>query len=290
MTIKNLIKSNQFISYLLYYIKDFFSPPDNKLAVAKVDDFWQKRIQDVLKSSDNEKIHRNENAGKIIGRVQVMHNGVEIRIGSYYGNESAIAGMHEMLKLSKGVHEPQEEFVFQEILKTMRNGALMVELGAYWSFYSLWFNKCVPEAKNYMIEPDARCLYSGKRNFKLNKAKGVFIQKKIDSFSDKHTICIDDFMLEHNITRINLLHSDIQGFELAMLQGANRAIHNKLVDYIFISTHSDELHSKCKEFLIERDYYLVAEADMLNTFSYDGLLVFAANKTPEILVSQKSKL
>jgi hypothetical protein len=44
----------------------------------------------------------------------------------------------------------------------------MIELGAFWSFYSMWFNKEVENAINYMVEPDSFNLGQGKRNFKLN--------------------------------------------------------------------------------------------------------------------------
>ena len=39
-----------------------------------------------------------------------MHNGLKIHLGSYYGPEGAT-----QLIINKGVHEPQEEYVFQEV-------------------------------------------------------------------------------------------------------------------------------------------------------------------------------
>jgi hypothetical protein len=121
---------------------------------------WERRIKDVLDSSDNNKIQRVEEAGKVKNGKQVMHNGLLINLGSYYGPEYA-----QMLVQSKGVHEPQEEYVFQEVLKYMPKGAKMLELGAYWSFYSMWFNQKVDDAVNIMVEPEDFNLLQGKSNF-----------------------------------------------------------------------------------------------------------------------------
>jgi hypothetical protein len=110
---------------------------------------WQKRINHVLESADNKFIPKVEDAGEIRNGTQVMHNGLLIKLGSYYGPEYS-----KMLLLSKGVHEPQEERVFQEVLKAMPSGAIMLEMGVFWSFYSLWFQKEIKHAVNFMVEPD----------------------------------------------------------------------------------------------------------------------------------------
>ncbi len=36
-----------------------------------------------------------------------------------------------------------EERLFGEVLEWMPSGAVMVELGAYWAYYSTWFARCV---------------------------------------------------------------------------------------------------------------------------------------------------
>jgi hypothetical protein len=149
-----------------------------------------------------------------------MHNGIKIYLGSYYGPEFALI----FLK-SKGVHEPQEERVFGEVLKKIKPGSTMIELGAFWSFYSMWFNKEVENAINYMVEPDSFNLGQGKRNFKLNKLKGKFIQAfsgKLSSFTGAiPVLSIDDIIKLNSIDFVDILHSDIQGFEYDMLQSCH---------------------------------------------------------------------
>jgi hypothetical protein len=39
--------------------------------------------------------------------------------------------------LNRGVHEPLEEYVFQELLKNLPKTPLMIELGAYCGHYSM---------------------------------------------------------------------------------------------------------------------------------------------------------
>lgn len=242
---------------------------------------WQQRLNDILKSKDNDYIPKVENAGIIKNGTQTMHNGLKIHLGSYYGPEYSA-----VFQKSKGIHEPQEERVFSEVLKQMKQGSTMLELGAFWSFYSMWFNKDIPDAKNYMIEPDTFNLGQGKRNFKLNKMKGTFIQAFLGRVSSNTTsiptLSVDDIVVTNNIDFIDILHSDIQGFEYEMLQGAQSCFDQKKIGYIFISTHSNEVHYNCLQHLIDREFIILANADIDRTFSEDGLIVARASYYPGI--------
>lgn len=272
----NFVRSREHLSYTLLYLRDIIKP--KKLEQRPITDFWKKRIDDVLICKDNAFIPRVPNAGSINKDVQIMYNGLKIRLGSYYGSANHIAGQHKLLEANKGVHEPQEERVFHEVLQWMPPQASMIELGAFWSFYSMCFNKAVSNSFNYMIEPVAENLYCGKRNFQLNNMKGDFTQAYLGQQSDDRwysikTVCIDDFVKRKKIQHVNLLHSDIQGYEYEMLLGAEKTIKAKMVDYIFISTHSNELHANCRDFLEKHNFVVIADADLDQTFSYDGLIV-----------------
>jgi hypothetical protein len=96
------------------------------------------------------------------------------------------------------------------------------------------------------------------------------------------TICIDDFMEQNKISFIDLLHSDIQGFEYDMLEGAAESFQKKRIGYLFISTHSNELHYKCLEFLKNRDFVIIASADIDHSYSEDGLIAARAPYYPGI--------
>lgn len=236
---------------------------------------WKPRIQLLLESSDNEKILHTAKAGEFnIDNNLVMHNGLIIDPLNYYG-----LPMLEALYKNKGVHEPQEEYAFQEVLKEIPESGVMIELGSYWSFYSMWFNLKIKNPKNYMIEPVN--LDSGIRNFNLNKMKGDFTEAYISDCSGRTavesktpTICIDDFVKEKNIEFVDILHSDIQGNEFLMLKGTEETLDKKNIGYIFVSTHSQDLHYKCMDYLKLKGYIMVCSSDLHESYSWDGLLVF----------------
>ncbi len=245
-------------------------------------DYWDKRIETALASEDNARIKCVKNAGKIKGHLLVMHNGIVIEPLTYYGFP-----VLKMLVDNKGIHEPQEEYAFQQVLKEMPAGATMIELGAYWAFYSMWFNKSVQNANNYMIEPIH--LDEGIKNFRLNKLRGNFFRAYVGDTSKVaedgiDIISVDSFTKENNISFVDILHSDIQGFELLMLKGAINLLSEKRVGYIFISTHSNELHADCMKFLESLDYLQVCSANLQESYSWDGLLVY---KNPEFKGVQK---
>ncbi len=258
-----------------------FSPEENR------------RIKMTISCSDSESIPKIPQAGEIFdgpdGPYQLMHNGIKITKDCYGGQWTT-----EIIRRLRGHHEPQEEKAFNEILKYIRPNATMLELGSFWSYYSLWFNKQIVNAQNYMIEPDPNNLAAGKRNFDLNSVKGSFLNAAIgktssDSIpftceSDGQTrpmriISVDDFVAREGITNIDLLLSDIQGFELEMLQGATRCIEQGLIRFLVISTHhhlfsNDPLtHQNCLYFLQAHGANILVEHKVSESFSGDGLIV-----------------
>ncbi|MEK7818973.1 MAG: FkbM family methyltransferase [Bacteroidota bacterium] len=270
---RQLIRNNHSIRSFVAYNLASSGLFDKFILDNPISEIWKKRIEDVKNCPDNEHITRVADAGKVVKGKQIMHNGLKIHLGSYYGPEVAT-----QLIINKGVHEPQEEYVFQEVLKAgIRKDATMVELGAFWSFYSMWFNSEVENAKNYMVEPDKFNMGFGIRNFKLNKMNGNFTNAFVSSKSDKttspETIYIDDFVNTNNIDFIDILHSDIQGYEFEMLKGAESFIDKDKIGYLFISTHANDVHYDCLNFLSSKNYLILVDIDVDKTFSIDGLIV-----------------
>jgi hypothetical protein len=272
--VRGFLKSFLFLRKLFaYYLfpSGFF---DLYLEKYKLSQNWMSRIQKVYSCPDNDLIIRHPKAGLVTCGKQFMHNGLKVNIGSYYGPEGTI-----MLKKNFGVHEPQEERVFQEILKLMPANAVMVELGSFWSFYSLWFHQKVFNPTNYMVEPDSFNLGQGVRNFKLNRFNGVFLQAYISNYFRDGlipTFTVDYLLEKFLINRVNILHADIQGAELDMLSGSVKSFNLGLVDFVFVSTHSNDLHYNCLAFLKNYNFSIIAEADLNNSFSEDGLIVASA--------------
>jgi hypothetical protein len=192
---------------------------------------WMERIRKVKLSN-----------GKL-----VMHNDLVIDPLSYYG-----APVMRMLMENRSIHEPQEEYVFQEVLKQMPEGATMLELGCYWAFYSMWFGSKIKNSKNYLIDNNDG-ISRAKANFSMNKLSGTFMTGYIGKDNPSSSIPVtnvDRICEEQGIKFLDMLHSDI-----------------------FISTHSQELHYGCIEFLKANGYQILCHADIEDSFSEDGLIV-----------------
>ena len=155
----------------------------------------------------------------------------------------------------------------------------MIELGSYWAFYSLWFKQVFPMAKTIMIEPEQFNIESGKLNFALNKRIGDFVlafvgnKHSVVGAKGVRTVTVDGIKEEFNLKHIDILHSDIQGFEGTMLGAAQNILSNQLAEFLFISTHSNELHYDCIEIIKSYEYKIICEFDLDDTYSEDGLIV-----------------
>jgi hypothetical protein len=231
---------------------------------------WLERIRKVKLSSDNQKIHSVPDAGKLKDGNLTMHNGLVIDPLSYYG-----APVMRMLMENRAIHEPQEEFVFQEVLKHMPEKAVMLELGCYWGFYSMWFASKIRNGKNFLID-NQDGISRAKANFAMNKLNGTFMTGYIGKDNPNSSVPVtnvDRICKEQGIKFLDILHSDIQGFELEMLETTSEMISNRAIGFIFISTHSQELHYSCIDFLKGKGYLILCHADLEDSFSEDGLIV-----------------
>jgi hypothetical protein len=248
---------------------------------------WGDRVRNVLACPDNAYIPRVASAGKIEKGQLIMHNGLRVHELSYDGE-----GPRDLMKQNGGVHEPQEERLFMEILKTLPPGSTMLELGSYWAFYSMWFYREVPDARCFCVEPASRNIQMGKDNFALNFGdllpRVAFEQAfagQADAIAspDKEvpTVSVDGFLSKHGILQPSILHADTQGHELDVLLGATNSLAAAAIDYVFLSTHTNELHRLCIAELRKHHYRILADVDLLETYSFDGLIVGQSPRLPE---------
>ncbi len=246
----------------------------------------RERVITTIFCEDCSYLPRVEKAGQIFDKdrdiqYQLMHNGIKICKDCYYGE-----WMTTLIKYCHGHHEPQEEVAFHEVLKYLPKNAVMLELGSYWGYYSMWLKMAIPSATTYLIEPDPQNIEIGKRNFALNKLSGIFEWALIDSKSSEaksftdwdyntflvRAIALDDYTSENNISFVHVLHSDIQGAEIAMLEGCHRLMSEKRIGYYFISTHRGT-HEKCLEILKRYNLNILISITREESFSADGLIV-----------------
>lgn len=259
----------------------------------------RRRIAITTSCNDAAKIPKVSGAGKTdidpqTGRTyQLMHNGLKVYDDTHFG-----PFMTEVICRLQGHHEPQEEWVFHLVLPEIPAAGVMVELGAHWSYYSMWFLREVEQGRTYMIE--ANSLQPGRDNFALNGfSEADFTQAfvaaesraaaEVDDGSDIPHISVDDFSASKGLDRIHLLHSDIQGAEREMLSGARRMLREHRIDFLFISTHGPVIHRDCRDHLEQLGYRLITEHTILESYSADGLLVACRPgiEIPEVQVSKR---
>ncbi len=232
------------------------------------------RFREIVSDPLNFTIRRDPRAGYVENNHVYLHNGLRVPVSgnlAYYGEFS------DILVINRGVHEPLEEFVFQEVIKQIKAAPLMIELGAYWGHYSMWLKRQHPDAKVILVEPELQNLNTGKYNFELNGFTGDFIHEAVG----KNKFEIDHYLEAADIPKVTILHSDIQGHEIEMLEGCTRSLADRSIDYLFISTHSQELHQSALAIITDSGYRIEVSSDFeFGTTSYDGF-IFSSNPMTE---------
>ena len=226
--------------------------------------------------------------------VQLMFNGLKVVAGGYYGD-----WMQQIIQNLYGHHEPQEEKVFFEIVKAMKQikgseaPLAIMELGSFWSYYSLWFSVEFPKSKAFLIEPDLNYLNVGVKNFELNGLKGFFANEVVskedktevdfvqESDGEKIKVKVFDFdntLTLNNLNSVDILMCDIQGHESYFFHQIERALKASKVQIAIVSTHHKSIsgswttHENLLKHLIEIGGHIIAEHSVSESFSGDGLI------------------
>lgn len=258
----------------------------------------EQRASMTISCTDSNYIPKVPKAGQIIvkngKKYQIMFNGMLVKLGGYHGK-----WMQDIIIALKGHHEPQEEKIFYEILQKLDEGSSMIELGSFWSYYSIWFNMNIKNAINIACEPDPNNMEIGKINANINNANIKYyntaagfdddleIEFTLDSDLSKKIVAkiksVDKIVEENNLSKLDILHMDIQGVELDALKGALKTIKQGNLRYLIVSTHhyffsGDPLtHAKCIDFIIENGGHIIADHSVLESFSGDGLIAASFN-------------
>lgn len=224
-------------------------------------------------------------------QIQVMHNGIKVIAGGYMGDWTTriIEGLH-------GHHEPQEELVFHHLLKHVRPGTVMTELGSNWAYYTLWYLHDVAGSRALCIEPDPTYMAVGVANAKLNSATDriTFRQGWVGgSGQDTQSIAIESShepltLPNYDMARvldaagggpIELVHIDAQGAELPFLRSMAAAVGRGQVRFLVMSTHhssisgSETTHGDCVREIKSLGGTVLVEHSVQTSYSGDGLVV-----------------
>ena len=270
-----------------------------------VDEAALRRIAITTACADCRGIPKQPGAGSVRDAdpwpVQVMHNGVLVARDGYYG-----PWMTRIIERLEGHHEPQEELVFHEILAALPKAATMVELGAYWAYYSLWFLNRFPQGRTILVEPDPNCLAIGRYNFALNGRTGRFIEAAVADrpggpsaflcntdgvVRQVPRVSVDSLVAQEGCEKIDVLLADIQGAELAMLEGARETLRRGRISVLIVSTHDRTIsgdfltHDTCLAWIRDHGGRIIAEHSVEESFSGDGLIAAAFDDRCPITVA-----
>lgn len=240
------------------------------------DNDFDGRFREILSDPLNLLIVRHPEAGFVQDGLVCLHNGHWVPLhgeGVYYGDFSKI------LIYNRGVHEPLEEFAFQTVLRHLPKAPRMLELGAYWAHYSMWLHQAHSDATTWMVEPEAANIEAGRLNFARNGYAGTFIQ----AFVGQGQFGVDRFLSEHGVESLDILHCDIQGFEVEMLEDARRALAERRLGHVFISTHSQSLHAQVEDSLARAGYRVELTSDFdTHSTSFDGFILASDPRRPRL--------
>lgn len=248
-----------------------------------------------LKCRDCDAIPKVPSAGRIVHEngqvVQVMHNGLRVIAGGYHGD-----WMSHIIRGLRGHHEPQEEVVFHTLLNYVRHNSLIVELGCFWAYYTLWYLLEIPGSRAFCVEPDPYNIEIGRKNTLLNGMENriTFIEAWVGSSTTKtmthatestqelRTLPCLDMPAVLDLTEgqtIELLHMDIQGAEVNFISSIEKAVQKRAIRFLVVSTHHSPIsgrldtHGECCDMIRSFGGHILVEHDVQESFSGDGLIV-----------------
>jgi FkbM family methyltransferase len=261
----------------------------------------EERIRITALCRDADVLPRVVNAGCTVQQedgtfVQIMHNGIRVLAGGYYGD-----WMQNLIARCKGAHEPQEEVAFAEVMRHLPDDATMIELGAYWSYYSIWFLTRGRGRRAIVVEPDPAHLEVGRTNARLNACEPQFVQAfvgrraappskfKTEESGEVELPCtsLPDLVESNAIKHVDLLHCDAQGAEIDILEGCQELAAAGRLGWVVVSTHSHHItgdpltHQRCLALLARAGATILAEHDVQESFSGDGLIVAKFGSVPK---------
>ncbi len=253
-----------------------------------------------ISCGDCDSLPKVADAGRIVDGpgfpVQIMHNGVKVRAGGYHGD-----WMAQVIRALRGHHEPQEELAFSALLRLCRHNTLMVELGCFWAWYSLWYLAEIPGSRTICVEPDAHNRSIGETNAALNGcASRMAFHSAWVGGEDLAAMTLHAESLRQDVTLpcynfnsvmrlaggepLEMLHLDVQGAETSFLRSIGAAGQAGKVRFVVASTHHSSIsgstttHQDCVAALSDLGARILVEHSVQESFSGDGLVVasFAA--------------
>jgi FkbM family methyltransferase len=206
--------------------------------------------------------------------------------------------MTEVIRTLRGHHEPQEERVFDQIVRRLageRGPLFMIEFGSYWAYYALWFCRAIASARAIAVEPDPAYLAVGQRNAVLNdltaavsfvhgavgNRPGQLLDFRAESDGCDHQVTQYDLgsvLDTAGLDRVDVVLADVQGAETIILERGKSDFRQGRVRFLIVSTHHHAIsgnpltHQQAIALLTELGAHVICEHSVSESFSGDGLI------------------
>lgn len=255
-----------------------------------------RRVRITLSCRDTDALPKVEGAGEVLTledgtTVQRMHNGLLVLAGGYLGDWTT-----QIITGLDGHHEPQEEVAFHAVLERVaatQPEPVMIELGAYWAYYTMWFLRRTG-GRAVGIEPDPEYRAVGLRNLEINGLSatilpGAVADAPVDDVSfpaestgeDVHVpgYTLESLMAATDVERADVVLADIQGFETSLLAAIGPLVEAGRVRFMVISTHHRTIsgrattHQETLRRVEELGGHVLVEHTIGESYSGDGLVV-----------------
>ena len=145
--------------------------------------------------------------------------------------------------------EEKAIYIFEQVCLNLKNKKqseyTMIELGSNQAYYSCLFRAIIDGVgnnklcKNILLEPTEEYMHRGINHFNINGFSGIFERGGIghywcwhDRWHDKNipSYSIDELMAKHNINQLDILHSDIDGNEIRLLETSTNAFKKRNIN------------------------------------------------------------
>lgn len=188
-------------------------------------------------------------------------------------------GPHDNPGSGRAIEHENEYQLFKSQLNKLDciSNPVMLEIGAFWGLWSLVFRNRFKSGQNILVEYGSHQLEVGERNFRLNGYKAEFIhggigleqsgtqmRKETDVLYSKNLVAgiagpeldIKNELEIRGVSRVDLVHMDIQGSELTALEHFKKLnLFNSLdIKIICVATHSALIHTKVRYLLIQQGF------------------------------------
>jgi hypothetical protein len=192
------------------------------------------------------------------------------------------------------------EDIVLNLVKTDKIQLTMVELGSNQAYYTLLFKAICKQKNRYnltlCVEPNRTHLFRTNVHLEMNEYSSHVVDVIVGDFDnikkdlDESTLpggseflltnkrpimSLEKLIQLYRLGELDILQCDVDHSEWSVLKSSEELFKNKQVKHIFLGTHSEKLHDRCKKFLLECGYKLKFEERNM-VIGYDSLLIFEA--------------